>query len=137
MRGYLVDTNVLSELRRPAPSASVLGWVAATPAELLFLSVLTMAELSRGAELLRRKDARAAIALDDWIAEVRVDFDERIFSVDRKVAECWARLSPQQPLPVIDMLLAATAIVHDLTVVTRNAEDFERSGVRVLNPFDR
>ena len=136
MRGYLVDTNVLSELRRPAPSASVLGWVAATPAELLFLSVLTMADLSRGAELLRRKDARAAIALDDWIAEVRVGFAERIFSVDHKVAECWARLSPQQPLPVIDGLLAATASVHDLTVVTRNAGDFERSGVRGLNPFD-
>lgn len=136
MRGYLVDTNVLSELRRPAPSENVLGWVAATPAKLLFVSVLTMAELSRGAELLRRKDARSAIALDHWIAEIRLDFAERILSVDQEIAECWARLSPQQPLPVIDGLLAATASVHDLTVVTRNAGDFVRSGVRVLNPFN-
>jgi predicted nucleic acid-binding protein len=114
----------------------VLGWFAAISPELLFVSVLTLAELSRGAELLRRKDARSAIALDHWIAEVRLDFTERILAVGYEVAECWARLSPQQPLPVIDGLLAATASVHDLTVVTRNAGDFERSGVRVLNPFD-
>jgi len=119
-----------------APSEVVLGWISATPPELLFMSVLTLAELSRGAELSRRKDARSAIALDHWIAEVRLDFAERILCVDHEIAECWARLSPQQPLPVIDGLLAATASVHDLTVVTRNAEDFERSGVRVLNPFN-
>jgi hypothetical protein len=114
----------------------VLGWFAAISPKFLFVSVLTLAELSRGAELLRRKDARSAIALDHWIAEVRLNFAERILSVDHEVAECWARLSPQQPLPIIDGLLAATASVHDLTVVTRNAGDFERSGVRVLNPFD-
>ena len=136
MRGYLVDTNVLSELRKPAPSENVLEWFSAISPKFLFVSVLTLAELSRGAELLRRKDARSAIALDHWIAEVRLNFAERILSVDHEVAECWARLSPQQPLPIIDGLLAATASVHDLTVVTRNAGDFERSGVRVLNPFD-
>lgn len=135
MRGYLVDTKVLSELRRPVPSKVVLAWVGATPPELLFVSVLTLAELSRGAALMRRKDVRSAIALDDWIAEVRLDFEERILSVDHEIAECWAQLSPLQPLPVIDGLLAATASVHDLTVVTRNAGDFERAGVRVLNPF--
>jgi len=127
---------VLSELRKPTPSPAVLGWISATPPELLFISILTLAELSRGAELLRRKDARSAIALDHWIAEVRLDFANRILCVDHEIAKCWARLSPQQPLPVMDGLLAATAIVHHLTVVTRNAGDFERSGVRVFNPFD-
>ena len=136
MRGYLVDTNVLSELRKPTPSPAVLGWISATPPELLFISILTLAELSRGAELLRRKDARSAIALDHWIAEVRLGFADRILCVDHEIAECWARSSPQQPLPVMNGLLAATAIVHHLTVATRNAGDFECSGVRVLNPFD-
>ena len=99
---------MLSELRKPAPSENVFGWFAAISPELLFVSVLTLAELSRGAELLRRKDARSAIALDHWIAEVRLKFAERILSVDNEVAECWARLSPQQPLQVIDGLFEFT-----------------------------
>jgi predicted nucleic acid-binding protein len=136
MKGYLIDTNVLSELRKPAPSEGVLGWVAVTSPELLFVSVLTLAELTRGAELLRRKSPRSASALDHWIAEMRRNFAARILSVNQEIAECWARLAPQQPLPVMDGLLAATAMVHDLTMVTRNTGDFERSGVRILNPFD-
>ncbi len=136
MNGYLIDTNVLSELRRPVPAQSVIRWVSSTDPGSLFLSVLTLGEIVRGAELLRIRDERAARALDAWTGEIRTRFAERILPVDVDVAECWARLSPRQPLPVVDGFLAATATVHRLTVVTRNGADFERAGVPILNPFD-
>jgi predicted nucleic acid-binding protein len=135
VNGYLIDTNVLSELRRPVPAQSVIRWVSSRDPGALFLSVLTLGEIARGAELLRIRDERAARTLDAWTGEVRTRFAERILPVDGHVAECWALLSPRQPLPVVDGLLAATAIVHRLTVVTRNAADFEPAGVPILNPF--
>lgn len=136
MKGYLIDTNVISELRRPKRSSSVVSWFSSVAAADLFLSVLTLGELRRGIEILRFKDPTAASALDRWVEGVRSEFSDRILSIDDAVAEQWGRLSVRQPLPSIDGLLAATASVHGLTMVTRNTADFERSGVDILNPFE-
>ena len=136
MKGYLVDTNVLSELRRPKRSPSVVAWFASVAADDLFLSVLTLGEVRRGIESLRVKDPKAAGVLERWFNGIFADFSDKILAVDLAVAEQWGRLSIRQPLPSIDGLLAATALVHDLTMVTRNTADFERSGVTLLNPFE-
>ena len=136
MKGYLVDTNVLSELRRPKRSPSVVAWFSSVSVEDLYLSVLTLGELRQGIESLRRKDPKAANALERWFNGICDDFSEKILSVDAAVAERWGRLSNEQPIPSIDGLLAATAAVHDLTIVTRNVADFDRSGVPLINPFE-
>lgn len=136
MKGYLVDTNVLSELRRPKRSPAVVAWFSSVPADDLFLSVLTLGELRHGIESLRLKDPTAANALERWFDGICADFSDKILPVDAAVAEQWGRLSIRQPLPSIDGLLAATAAAHDLTIVTRNIADFDRSGVALLNPFD-
>lgn len=136
MSRYLIDTNVLSELRRPRRSQQVVDWFASVAAESLFLSVLTLGELKRGIEKLRSKDAASASALDRWLAGIREDFEERLLPIDQAVAEHWGLLGLDQPLPAIDGLLAATAHVHNLTIVTRNVADFKRSGVPCLNPFE-
>lgn len=136
MKGYLVDTNVLSELRRPKRSPAVVAWFSSVSADDLFLSALTLGELRQGIESLRRKDLTAANSLERWFNGICADFSEKILPVDAAVAEQWGRLSVQQPLPSIDGLLAATAAVHDLTIVTRNVADFDRSGVPLLNPFE-
>ena len=136
MKGYLVDTNVLSELRRPKRSPAVVKWFSSVPADDLFLSVLTLGELRRGIESLRNNDPTAANALERWFNGICEDFSEKILTVDAAVAEEWGKLSIRQPLPSIDGLLAATAAVHDLTIATRNTADFERSGVELLNPFE-
>ena len=111
-------------------------WFGSVEVESLYLSVLTLGELRRGVERLRLKDAVAATALDGWLAGIRSEFTDRILAVDDAVTEQWGRLCLGQPLPSIDGLLAATALVHQLTVVTRNTGDFERSGVACLNPFE-
>lgn len=136
MKGYLVDTHVLSELRRPKRSPAVLEWFSSVPADDLFLSVLTLSELRRGIESLRNNDPTAANALERWFNGMCDDFSEKILPVDAAVAEQWGRLSIRQPIPSIDGLLAATAALHDLTIVTRNTSDFERSGVALFNPFE-
>jgi len=134
--GYLIDTNVISELRRPKRAPQVVEWFSSVAIESLFLSVLTLGELRRGIELLRAKDAIAAGALERWVNGIRTDFEDRILPIDDAVADQWGRLSIGQPLPSIDGLLAATAMVHQLTMVTRNTADFQRSGVPCLNPFE-
>lgn len=136
MKGYLIDTNVISELRRPKRSPSVVAWFSSVASENLFLSALTLGELRRGVEILRFKDPTAATSLDRWLEGIQTEFSDRILVIDEAVADQWSRLSVRQPLPSIDGLLAATASVHGLTMVTRNTSDFERSGVMLLNPFE-
>lgn len=136
MKGYLIDTNVLSELRRPKRSSSVVAWFSSVSPDDLYLSVLTLGELRQGIESLRRKHPRAANALERWFTGICTDFSEKLLPVDAVVAERWGRLSHEQPIPSIDGLLAATAAVHDLTIVTRNVAGFERSGVALINPFE-
>ena len=133
---YLLDTNVLSETRKRPPEAGVANWIAATPPDRLHVSVLTLGEIEQGIARVRgRGDQNQASALDRWLRDVQAGFEDRVLPVTLPVAAAWGRQQYTRPLPVIDALLAATARVHSLTVVTRNVKDFELSGVRVLNPF--
>jgi toxin FitB len=133
---YLLDTNILSETRKRKAATGVTDWIAATPPELLHVSVLTLGEIEHGIMRIRgRGDHAQAVGLERWLREVELGFADRILPVTLPVASAWGRQLHSQPLPVIDGLIAATAKVNGLTVVTRNAKDFERSGVQVLNPF--
>ncbi len=133
--GFLLDTNVVSELRRRRPDANVLRWLDAVDGSRLHLSVLVLGELEQGIERLRPRDPESADALAAWLSDLRHRFGERVIPVDDAVASAWGRLNARRPLPVVDGLLAATATVHDLTLVTRNVRDVADAGVRVLDPF--
>ncbi len=134
---YLLDTNVLSETRKRRPAAAVAGWIAATPPDRLHVSVLTLGEIGQGIARIRgRGDGQQASALERWLSEVEAGFEDRVLPVTLPVAAAWGRQQHGQPVPVIDALIAATARVHSLTVVTRNVKDFELAGADVLNPFD-
>lgn len=136
MIGFLLDTNIISELRKQdRMNAGLREWWADSQDSQLWLSVLVLGELRRGVELLRRRDNDAAQALDDWLDGLVDQFADRLLPVDERVAEAWGRLGVPDPVPVVDGLLAATALVQDLTLVTRNVTDVERTGVSVLNPF--
>ena len=113
----------------------VQGWHRTVPWGETFLSVLVLGELRHGIELLRGKDLQTAIHLGRWLDGLSQHYELRILSVTMEIADLWGRLSPTQRVPATDGLMAATALVHDLTLVTRNTRDFERSGVRLLNPF--
>jgi predicted nucleic acid-binding protein len=133
---YLLDTNVLSETRKRQPVAGVASWIAATPPDRLHVSVLTLGEIEQGIAKIRgRGDRFQAAALERWLRNVQAGFEDRVLPVNIPVATAWGRQQNAQPLPVIDALIAATARVHGLTVVTRNVKDFELAGVQVLDPF--
>jgi predicted nucleic acid-binding protein len=134
---FLIDTNVIAELRKGArANANVRAWFAALDPEAILLSVVTVGEIRRGIESVRRHDPAAARALERWLRRVLADHSDRILAVDLSVAEEWGRLNVPDPLPVIDGLLAATAKVHGLTLATRNVKDVARSGADVVNPFE-
>ena len=133
---FLLDTVTVSEAGKSKADPSVLAWYKARSDAELFISVLTIGEIRRGIAARRRRDAAGAGRLDQWLAVQRAFFADRILMVDEAVAECWGRLSPAMTLPVIDGLLAATAIVHGLTVATRNTRDFLAAGVGLVNPWD-
>ncbi len=133
---YLIDTNVLSELKRKVPDQGVVEWFAQRPPQILYLSVLTLGEIRKGVEGV--KDARRRQRLSDWLeSDLRQFFYGRILSVDAAVAERWGRLVADagRPLPVVDSLLAATALTHDLVLVTRNVQDFAGLPVQLCNPW--
>jgi predicted nucleic acid-binding protein len=133
---YLLDTNVLSETRKRQPAAGVVGWIAATPPDRLHVSVLTIGEIEQGIARVRgRGDPQQASALERWLQDVETGFEDRVLPVTLPIAASWGRQQYAQPLPVIDALIAATARVHGMTVVTRNVKDFDLAGVQVLNPF--
>ena len=133
---WLVDTNILSELRKgDRANAGVRSWFEAAREEDLFTSVLVLGEIRRGIESIRRRDPTAAVALEQWLLRVTTTFSDRILEVDARVADRWGFLNVPDPMPTIDGLLAATALVHDLVLVTRNARDVARTGVRVLDPI--
>lgn len=136
MSGLLLDTNIVSELRKQARmNAGLRDWWNENQSSELWLSVLVLGELRRGIELLRRRDESSARALDGWLAGLVDGFGDRLLPVDERIAETWGRLGVPDAVPVIDGLLAATALVHDLTLVTRNVADVERTGASALNPF--
>lgn len=134
---YLIDTNVLSELRRKKPDAQVVNWMQARPRQSLFLSILTFGEIRKGIE--RVEDAFKKQLLNDWLeVELPNYFVGRLLDINAQVADRWGRLlaNAGRPIPAIDGLLAATALHNDLTLVTRNLKDFDGLGVRLLNPWN-
>ena len=134
--GYLLDTNVLSEARKPDGNPHLRAWLATVRGDELYLSVLVLGEIRQGVERLRRRDSRQAGVYEAWLATLRRDYADRLVPVTADIAEEWGRLNAPDPLPVIDGLLAATARVRSLTLVNRNTADLARTGVRLLNPFE-
>jgi toxin FitB len=135
---FLLDTNVVSELRKgPRANANVSRWIASVDEQDLQLSVLVIGELRQGVERIRRRDGASADRLDRWLTTLTEAFGDRILPVDSRVAEIWGRLNVPDPLPAVDGLLTATALAHDLTFVTRNVRHVGRTGVRLIDPFQR
>jgi predicted nucleic acid-binding protein len=135
--GWLVDTNVISELRRRDPDANVRAWFAQRPATELYLSVLTLGEIRKGVEALA--DSGRRTVLREWLErELPVFFAARLLPIDAGVAHQWGQLLAEagRSLPAIDSLLAATALHHNLVLVTRNLKDFAGLPVQVLNPWE-
>lgn len=122
-------------MRKPQPNPTVVAWFEAVAAPDLFLSVLVVGEIRQGVERLRARDPRRAAAYDAWLGVLRIDFGDRVLPITEAIAVEWGRLNARRTLPVVDGLMAATANVHGLTVVSRNAADFRRAGVPVLDPF--
>ena len=136
MSRYLLDTNVVSELRkRERADSGVRDWFEANAEAEFWLSVLVVAELRRGVELVRRRDEAAASTLMAWLESTVTDYADRILPITNEIGQRWAMLSVPDSLPVIDGLLAATALEHSLALVTRNVDDVSRTGVALVNPF--
>jgi predicted nucleic acid-binding protein len=132
---YLLDTNVLAELRKRRPDPHVLAWWDTVTSAELFVSALSVGEIRLGIERLRRKDAAQAEMIEQWLNGLRAAYQDRIVGLDIRIAEEWGRLNVPDPLPVIDGLLAATARVRNWTLVTRDTSGLKRTGVPLLNPF--
>ena len=133
---FLLDTNVVSELRKGERcDPNVSAWYAGVDETGIFLSVLVLGEMRRGIERIRRRDPQQTVVLERWLDEIVLRFAGRILPIDEMTAEAWGRTYYVRNVPVVDGLLAATAIVHDLTLVTRNVSDVRGLGARVLNPF--
>jgi predicted nucleic acid-binding protein len=132
---FLLDTNVLSEPGRRKPHVAVVDWLRHQDPEQLFVSVLTLGEIAFGVEARARRDPAAGRRFAAWLGTLRTNYGDRALPVTGEIAETWGRLRARRPLPVIDGLLAATALAHRLTLVTRNVRDFDGLGVRLLNPW--
>jgi toxin FitB len=132
---FLLDTSVLSELRKRSPDAGVAAWFDSVDSRQLYLSVLTVGGIWQGICRLRRRDLAQAAVFDQWLAGLLRAYSDRVVPVTAEVAEEWGRLNVPDPVPVVDGLLAATAKVHDWTLVTRNISDIVGTGARLHNPF--
>lgn len=133
---YLLDTNVISELRRPRPNPAVTNWISIIPAEQLFLSAVTLGGLQAAVEVTREQDPVKADAIERWLDAVAGSHN--ILPADGVIFRRWARLMRHKPAGLVeDAIIAATALVHNLTVATRNMRDFKRLGVPAINPFQR
>ena len=132
---YLLDTNVVSELRRPRPHPAVVEWIRQIPADQLFVSAVTIGEIQAGIEITREHDARRADEMEAWLGQVIDSFS--VLPADGAAFQEWARLKHRQPDSLMeDALIAAVAVVHQLTVATRNERDFDQLGVVSFNPFE-
>lgn len=133
---YLIYASIISELRKgDRCDPKVSPWYASVAEEDLFLSALVLGEIRKGVELARPRDSDKAEALERWLAQVKTAFGGRVLGIDNRVVDQWGRMSAIRPIPVIDGLLAATAAVNGLRLVTRNDRDVEGLGAAVLNPF--
>ena len=131
---YLLDTNVVSELRKPKPHGAVVAWVSAQDTTHLYLSAMTIAALQRGVEITREQDVEKAEHIEGWLEQLIVS--GQVLAMDAPVCRQWARLMHRQSDTLTeDAFIAATAIVHRLVVVTRNVRDFKALNVKLLNPF--
>src|SRR5579872_7264455 len=131
---YLLDTNVVSELRRVRPHGAVLRWLQDVRYEDLHVSAVTIGEIQAGVEITREQDQAKAAEIEAWLEQVAETYN--VLSMDGRTFRAWARLMHRRPERLIEeAMIAATAMVHDLTVVTRNVRDFTGLGVRTLNPF--
>ena len=134
---YLLDTNIISEIRKgPRCHSNVAAWYSNLEEESLYLSVLILGEIRKGIEGLRDRDAGKANELDLWLEQLQTSFQSQILPVDTAISQEWGRLSSLHTVPVIDGLLAATATAHRLVLVTRNTRDFADLGIQLLNPFE-
>ena len=134
---YLLDTNFVSETRKPTPDPGVLAFLQTKDPNSGFISVLTLGELRKGvaAKKLRDPDPNAAIRITAWVEGLEVSFSNRILGIDAATARLWGDWSSDRPRPIVDTLLAATAVLHDLTLVTRNIRDLDGIPVKLLNPW--
>ena len=133
---FLLDTNVVSELRKPKPHGGVVAWVSANDTTSLYLSAMTIAELQRGVELTREQDAGKANEIETWLEQLM--FTGQVLAMDAAVCREWARLMHRRSDTLVeDAFVAATARVHRLVVVTRNVRDFKTLGVETQNPFEQ
>jgi predicted nucleic acid-binding protein len=136
---YLIDTNVISEARKKSrANPGVIDFFnrVAAAGDPVYLSVITVGELRRGVELIRlRGDAEQARLLENWLSAVIEEYADKVLTFDADTAQVWGRLRVPNPEHALDKQIAATALIHDLTVVTRNAADFAGTGAKVLNPF--
>jgi predicted nucleic acid-binding protein len=131
---YLLDTSVVSELRRPRPHGALLAWLRAVSDADIHLSAVTIGELQAGVEMTREQDPVKAAEIESWLEQVAQTYN--VLPMDAGIFRAWARLMHRRSDDLIeDAMIAATAILHDLTVVTRNVRDFDRLGVKTLNPF--
>lgn len=138
---YLLDTNILSELRKPRPETRVLKWFQEVNADTLFVSVLTIGEIVQGLYKIHSTDPAKSAQLNQWLSLLNQQFKNKIIEIDVTIAETWGRINGEvmqngPPLNAIDGLLAATSIVHNMTLVTRNVRDFNRATVNLLNPWE-
>lgn len=132
---FLLDTNIVSELRKPRPHGAVIAWLQSVDDAQLFLSAVTIGEIQAGIELTREQDTAKASEIEAWLELVANAYN--ILPMDAAIFRCWARLMHRQSDTLYeDAMIAATAQVHGLTVVTRNVADFQALGVDVLNPFE-
>lgn len=132
---FLLDTNVVSELRRPRPHQAVLDWIAAIPADRLFLSAVTIGEIQAGIEITREQDAAKAQALEAWLTQVVAAYG--VLPMDAEAFRAWARIKHRKSDTLLeDAMIAATAAVHGLVIATRNLQDFATLGVPTVNPFE-
>ncbi len=137
MSGYLLDTNIASEIRkRQRANPKVLAWLETAEDDHLFLSVLALGEIRKGVERARSKDPAKARALEQWLQNLEQQYSDHVLPISKDVADTWGRMSAIRPISVVDGLMAATALVHDLTFVTRNVADIKHTAVQLLNPFD-
>jgi predicted nucleic acid-binding protein len=132
---FLLDTNVVSEIRKQTPDAGIASWFASVPADRLFLSVLVVGEIRHGIERLARRDPAQAEIYERWLSQLVGGYGDRVIPITERIAQTWGRLNVPDPVPVVDGLMAATALVNDWTLVTRNVNDVRSIGVRLLNPF--